>query len=166
MVNSREQAEAVVRSTRYAPEGSRSWGPVMAGMRQADNHAWADAHVALIPMIETVEAIATSTRSCRCPASTPSTSAPPTCRSASASRRQQRRQSPCSTSARRRSSPPAAAGVVPGIHASGPLTPRRLEQGFRMITVTSDALAIRAGYTSELAFARGDGAAAPGSKMY
>ena len=57
MVNTREQAEAVVRSVRYAPAGSRSWGPVMAGMRHDDNRAWADAHVATIPMIETVEAI-------------------------------------------------------------------------------------------------------------
>ena len=57
MVNTREQAEAVVRSTRYAPDGSRSWGPVMAGMRHDDNRAWADAHVATIPMIETAEAI-------------------------------------------------------------------------------------------------------------
>ena len=30
----------------------------MAGMRHDDNRAWADAHVATIPMIETAEAIA------------------------------------------------------------------------------------------------------------
>ena len=41
MVNTREQAEAVVRSARYVPDGARSWGPVMAGMRHADNRAWA-----------------------------------------------------------------------------------------------------------------------------
>ena len=35
-----------------------------------------------------------------------------------------------------------------------------------MITVTSDALAIRAGYTSELAAARGGHAEATGSKLY
>ena len=56
MVNTREQAEAVVRST------LRAWrltqlGPVMAGMRHDDNRAWAEAHVATIPMIETAEAI-------------------------------------------------------------------------------------------------------------
>ena len=33
MVNTREQAEAVVRASRYAPDGARSWGPVIAGMR-------------------------------------------------------------------------------------------------------------------------------------
>ena len=57
MVNTREQAEAVVRSVRYAPDGSRSWGPVMAGMRHDENKSWAEAHVATIPMIETAEAI-------------------------------------------------------------------------------------------------------------
>jgi 4-hydroxy-2-oxoheptanedioate aldolase len=57
-------------------------------------------------------------------------------------------------------------GVVPGIHASGALTPVRREQGFRMITVTSDALALRAGYSSELAAARGESAGATGSKLY
>ena len=41
MVNTREQAEAVVRAARYAPEGSRSWGPVVAGMRHPDNRVWA-----------------------------------------------------------------------------------------------------------------------------
>ena len=57
-------------------------------------------------------------------------------------------------------------GVVPGIHATGALTPRRLEQGFRMITVTSDALAIRAGYTSELAAARGAAEGEASAKLY
>ena len=47
-------------------------------------------------------------------------------------------------------------GVVPGIHATGPLTPRRREQGFRMITVTADAVAVRLGFDSELAAANGD----------
>ena len=46
--------------------------------------------------------------------------------------------------------------VVPGIHSTGALTPLRRQQGFRMITVTSDGLALRAGYESELAAARDD----------
>ena len=57
MVNTREQAEAVVRSCRYAPEGSRSFGPTVAGMRHADYVAWAGTAVAVIPMIETTEAL-------------------------------------------------------------------------------------------------------------
>ena len=57
MVNTRAEAEAVVRSVRYAPDGARSWGPVMAGMRHADPRRWATDNIAVIPMIETVEAI-------------------------------------------------------------------------------------------------------------
>ena len=50
------------------------------------------------------------------------------------------------------------AGVVPGIHSSGTLTPLRLEQGFRMITVTADNVAMNVGVQVELARARGEGA--------
>jgi 4-hydroxy-2-oxoheptanedioate aldolase len=53
-------------------------------------------------------------------------------------------------------------GVTPGIHSTGALTQRRREQGFRMITVASDALALRAGYASELAATLGDASHASG----
>lgn len=168
MVNTREQAEAVVRSCRYAPAGSRSWGPVLAGMRHPDNRAWADATVACIPMIETTEAIANLDDILAVPGVDAiyvgpadlsvslglgpySNDGDPVFDDALAT----------IVAACRRH------GVVPGIHATGPLTPRRREQGFRMITVTSDALAIRAGYASELAAAHGDHQdAEPTGKMY
>ena len=57
-------------------------------------------------------------------------------------------------------------GIVPGIHATGPLTPLRREQGFRMITVTSDGLALRAGYASELAAAREAAGSAGDGSLY
>ncbi len=56
-------------------------------------------------------------------------------------------------------------GVVPGIHATGALTPKRLEQGFRMVTVTADLLAMTIGLASELATARG-GKSSASDKMY
>ena len=37
--------------------GSRSWGPAVSAPRHGDYRAWADAHIAVIPMIETVEAL-------------------------------------------------------------------------------------------------------------
>ena len=46
-------------------------------------------------------------------------------------------------------------GVVPGIHSNGPLAARRLEQGFRMITVAADMVAARTHMAAELAQARG-----------
>jgi 4-hydroxy-2-oxoheptanedioate aldolase len=57
------------------------------------------------------------------------------------------------------------AGVVPGIHSSGSLTPRRLEMGFKMITVSADLVAMRVGVDVELAKAR-SGNSAPSDKMY
>jgi 4-hydroxy-2-oxoheptanedioate aldolase len=168
MVNTREQAEAVVRSCRYAPAGSRSWGPVIAGMRHPDNRAWADANVACIPMIETVEAISNLDDILSVPG-IDAIYVGPADLSISlglapyANDGNQVFDDALATivAACRRH------GVVPGIHATGSLTPRRREQGFQMITVTSDALAMRAGYASELAAARGDGAdgSSPG-KMY
>ena len=47
------------------------------------------------------------------------------------------------------------AGIVPGIHATAALIERRLEQGFRMITVTSDMLAMKSSLTADLATSRG-----------
>ena len=43
------------------------------------------------------------------------------------------------------------AGVVAGIHANGALASRRRDAGFRMITVATDLVALRAGLAAELA---------------
>ena len=167
MVNTREQAEAVVRATRYAPAGSRSWGPVIAGMRHPDNRAWADANVACIPMIETVEALGNLDDILSVPGIDAVYVGPADLSISLGLGPYANDGNPIFDDAL--AAIVAACGrhgVVPGIHATGPLTPRRLEQGFRMITVTSDALALRAGYASELAAALGDGAAAASGKMY
>ncbi len=49
-----------------------------------------------------------------------------------------------------------------GIHATGSLTARRLEQGFAMVTVTSDTVALRLGLSAEMALAHRDDEATPG----
>jgi 4-hydroxy-2-oxoheptanedioate aldolase len=167
MVNTRQQAEAVVRAVRYAPDGARSWGPVMAGLRHADNRAWAAEHIAVIPMIETAEAISNLDDIL----STPGIDAiyvGPADLSISLGL------DPYANDGKPVFDDALATvvdgcrrhGVVPGIHATGPLTPRRREQGFRMITVTSDALAVRAGFASELAAASGDTAGGATGSLY
>jgi 4-hydroxy-2-oxoheptanedioate aldolase len=167
MVNTRDQAEAVVRSTRYAPDGSRSWGPVMAGMRHEDNRGWADAHVAVIPMIETAEAIENLDEILSVPGIDAIYVGPADLSiSLGLGPYGNDGQAVFDDALKTIVAACQRHGVVPGIHASGPLTPVRREQGFRMITVTSDALAIRAGYIAELAAARGESAAATGSKLY
>ena len=58
MVNTVEQAEAAVHAGRYAPAGGRSYGPTRAAaVEGADYFARANDEVAIIPMIETVEAM-------------------------------------------------------------------------------------------------------------
>ena len=57
-------------------------------------------------------------------------------------------------------------GVVPGMHASGALAGRRLEQGFRMLTVASDLVSIRAHMADELATARSGAQSGDGGAIY
>ncbi|WP_236795507.1 HpcH/HpaI aldolase/citrate lyase family protein [Amycolatopsis sp. GM8] len=57
MVDDAAQTRAAVAACRYAPGGTRSWGPVRATIRRAVREpAAADAHSLCIPMIETVSA--------------------------------------------------------------------------------------------------------------
>jgi 4-hydroxy-2-oxoheptanedioate aldolase len=167
MVNTREQAEAVVRAVRYAPDGTRSWGPVMAGMRHADNRAWAADHIAVIPMIETAEAISNLDDILSTPGVDAIYVGPADLSISLGLDPYGNDGNPVFDDAlativegcRRH-------GVVPGVHATGPLTPRRREQGFRMITVTSDALAVRAGFASELAAAHGSDESGRSGSLY
>ncbi|MGD9705600.1 MAG: HpcH/HpaI aldolase/citrate lyase family protein [Acidimicrobiia bacterium] len=156
MVNSAAEAEAVVRACRYAPAGSRSWGPSVTGMRHSDYFAWARDNVAVIPMIETVEALGRLDEIL----STPGVDAiyvgpadlsvslglPP----GNNDDRAEFTEALVAIVAACRN-----AGVVPGIHASGALSARRLEQGFQMITVANDLLAIRTRMADELNLAHG-----------
>ncbi|MEY2959255.1 MAG: hypothetical protein RLZZ01_1823 [Actinomycetota bacterium] len=167
MVNTREQAEAVVRSARYAPAGSRSWGPVMASMRHADNRSWADEHVAVIPMIETVEALSNLDEILAVPG-IDAIYVGPADLSVSLGLAPGNNDGTASFDEALATIVAGCHrhGVVPGIHATGALTPKRREQGFRMITVTSDALAMKAGFASELSAARGEGAGPGSGAMY
>jgi 4-hydroxy-2-oxoheptanedioate aldolase len=58
MVNTREQAEALVQACRYPPRGYRSWGPVRASIYAgADYGDHANEDIIVMPMIETAEAL-------------------------------------------------------------------------------------------------------------
>ena len=167
MVNTRAEAEAVVRSARYAPDGGRSWGPVMVGMRHADNRAWAAETIAVIPMIETAQAIGNLDEILAVPGIDAIYVGPADLGVSLGLEPSGNDGNPVFDDAlativeacRRHE-------IVPGIHATGPLTPLRRAQGFRMITVTSDGLALRAGYASELAAARETAASAGDGSLY
>ncbi len=155
MVNSAAEAAAVVRAARYPPSGARSFGPIVAGLRRGDYAVTANDVIAVIPMIETAEALAHLDDILSVPGVDAiyvgpadlslSLGLPPGNNDDDASFREAL--DAIVAGCRRH-------GVVPGIHASGALTPRRLEQGFVMITVTADAVAMRIGLVGEMARAR------------
>lgn len=155
MVNDRQQAEATVRSCRYAPDGARSWGPTVVQMRHDGYQNWAIGTVAVIPMIETTEALANLDEIL----STPGIDAiyvGPADLSVSLGLAPGNNDGHPDFDGALETIVAACTrhGVVPGIHASGALTARRREQGFRMITVANDVLAARAGFEAELEAAR------------
>jgi 4-hydroxy-2-oxoheptanedioate aldolase len=58
MVNTREEAQALVGACRYPPRGFRSWGPVRASLYAgADYGDRANDELVVMPMIETAEAL-------------------------------------------------------------------------------------------------------------
>ena len=168
MVNARAEAEAVVRAARYAPDGARSWGPVVSGMRHTDHRAWAAETVAVIPMIETAQAISNLDEILSLPGIDAIYVGPADLGVSLGLEPQGNEGNPVFDGALAAIVEACGRhGVVPGIHSSGALTPLRRRQGFRMITVTSDALATRVGYASELAAARQATPAAAGDgKLY
>jgi 4-hydroxy-2-oxoheptanedioate aldolase len=167
MVNTRDQAEAVVRAARYVPHGARSWGPVMAGQRHNDNRAWAEQNVVVIPMIETVEAVANVDDIVSVPGVDAIYVGPADLSlSLGLEPSGNADESLLDDALATIVAACVRHGVVAGIHSTGRLTPRRREQGFRMITVTSDALAMRAGYDLELAAARGTASGAASTALY
>ncbi|WP_419918408.1 HpcH/HpaI aldolase family protein [Candidatus Poriferisocius sp.] len=152
MVNSRAEAEAAVRSCRYAPEGSRSFGPTRVSLRDGTGYfAHANRAVKCIPMVET----ATALDNLDGIVSTPGVDAvyvgpadlsvslglPPGNNDGEAAFDEAL--AAIVTACRRH-------GVVPGIHSTPILAPTRVEQGFRMVTVTGDSVALSSAVNSHL----------------
>ncbi len=158
MVNSVAEAEAVVRSCRYTPDGARSYGPALAAPRvDGDYVSWARENIAVIPMIETTQAVEAIDDILGVdgidavyvgPADLSLTLGLPAGNNDDKASFADALTAIVDACDR--------AGVVAGIHANGSLAPRRLDAGFRMVTVTTDLVALRSGLASELAAARTD----------
>lgn len=157
MVNSADEARAAVAACRYAPAGSRSYGPLRASLYGGpDYFQHANAEVACIPMIETRAAIEDldaildvegidavyigpadlSVSYGLAPGIDNPDAAFTDALEAVVS------------GARKR-------GIAPGIHCAAGLTPTRVAQGFQMVTATSDFGAAVAGMRRELQQAHG-----------
>lgn len=157
MVNTAEQAAAVVRAARYAPVGGRSIGPMGAGARYGPTYVrTANELVAVIPMIETVEAIGNLDAI----AATPGVDAlyvgpgdlslsmglPP----GSDSDDPGFNEALAAVVAACREH-----DVIPAVHAAPELVAKRVEQGFRMITIGFDFTPMAAGLRAALTTGRG-----------
>ena len=159
MVNNAEEAQAAVAACRYPPAGARSWGPAGAAPRLDDYFNASTDQIASIVMVETVEAL----NNVDAIVATPGVDAVyvgPADLSVSLGLPPGNNDEDQSFTDALNTIVAACnnAGVVPGIHSSGSLTPRRLEQGFKMITVSADNVALGIGMRVELARARGEGA--------
>ncbi len=166
MVNSAEEAQAAVDACRYPPVGARSWGPSGAAPRLDSYFAASSEQVATIVMVETVQAL----NNVDAIVATPGVDAVyvgPADLSISLGLKPGNNDDVAEFTEALETIVAACtnAGVIPGIHSSGTLTPLRLEQGFKMITVTADNVAMNLGVRAELARARGEGSQASNS-MY
>lgn len=151
MVNSVEEAEAAVAACRYPPDGARSWGPIRPG-RIYDGYspASANAGVACIPMIETAQAVAALDDILQVPGIDAVYVGPADLSISYGQPPASDNDGPFAEALTRIVAACEANGVIPGVHTSPQFAQARREQGFRMITVASDLLALAAGAASML----------------
>ncbi len=168
MVNSVAEAEAAVSACRYAPDGARSYGPARAAMALGANYASeANDKIACIPMIETVQAVENIDAILDVPGIDAVYVGPAdlsiTLGLAPGSDQDAQSFNDALTTV---VSACNARGITPGIHSTQALAAKRIEQGFRMITITSDLLAMLSGASAALAQARGGADGTASGRIY
>lgn len=157
MVNSAEEAAAAVRACRYAPDGTRSWGPLLAA-RLHDEYQTAAANdsILCIPMIETARAVAAIDDILAVPGIDAIYVGPADLSLTYGLPPAGDNAGPFVDALETVIEACTRHGVVPGIHANPELAARRREQGFRMITVGSDEQALARGATAMLRYGTPD----------
>lgn len=157
MVNTRAEAEAAVRACRYAPDGGRSYGPARVLRQEGpDYYPNANADVAVILMIETVEAISNLDDILSVPGVDAIYVGPSDLSLTLGLAPGNNDGEPAFDEALAT----IVAGcvrhrVIAGCHTASELCQRRIEQGFQMLTITSDTVALTRALEDELRRARG-----------
>jgi len=154
MVSNREDAERAVQACRYPPRGMRSYGPnritLYAGAGQTSE---ADDEVACIVMIETAEALEKLDEILAVPGVDAAYIGPSDLSLAiglppRADNPDQKHRD----TVRRIQDACLKHGVVPGIHCnSAAFVAEKIQEGFKMVMLTSDSILINRGAASELA---------------
>jgi len=168
MVNTVEEAEAAVRACRYAPRGSRSYGPIRASGLFGPGYAEkANDEIVCVPMIETVEAMDNLDAILDVegidavyigPADLSiSLGLPPDSDNPDDSFQDALKAVVDGCKKR---------GIAPGIHSVPKWAPTRLEQGFQMVTVTSDLGALGSGAAGALRSTRDASGTTDDEKIY
>lgn len=166
MVNTAEEAQAAVAACQYPPIGARSFGPAGVGPRTPGYFDSSSEQVATIVMVETVQALGNVEAIVNTPGVDGVYVGPADLSISLGLPPGNNDDAPVFVEALHAIVAACQnAGVVPGIHSTGALTPSRLEMGFKMVTVSADLVAMGIGLRSELARARG-GAGASGDDMY
>ncbi len=152
MVNSAAEAQAAVDSCQYAPTGTRSVGPTRAGVIYGPNYVdEVIERVQCLPMIETIKALnaldeilsVEGVNTIYVGPSDLSTSLGLGPGNHDGEAAFDEALASIVETCRRHD-------VVPGIHANTTLANRRLEQGFKIVTIVEDLGSLNAGFTSAL----------------
>ena len=167
MVNTAEEAQAAVSACQYPPIGARSFGPAGVAPRYDNYYANSADQIAVIPMVETIEALGNVDAIVNTPGVDAVYVGPADLSISLGLPPGNNDDVPEFVEALETIVAACNnAGVVCGIHSSGSLTPRRIEMGFRMITVTADGVALGVGLRAEIAKARSTGEGGDADKMY
>jgi 4-hydroxy-2-oxoheptanedioate aldolase len=154
MVNSGAECEAAVRASRYAPEGSRSFGPARASLVEgADYWDRANSDILCIPMVETAEAVANIDDILAVPG-VAAIYVGPADLSVSLGYHPRSNEAGFLDTLDVIVAACERHGVTPGIHATTATAQDRLDRGFRMVTVTADLVALRAKLKADLELVR------------
>lgn len=155
MVNDRASCEEALSFTRYAPAGERSYGPTRAVLVEGDDYFdFAGDQISVIPMIETREAMNNIDDILSVPG-IEAIYVGPNDLSVSLGIKPNTTDPRLDEAMREIVAGCRRNGVVPGVHASAALCDKRIDQGFGMVTVSADVVALRKQVGEDLATARG-----------
>jgi 4-hydroxy-2-oxoheptanedioate aldolase len=144
MVDTAEDAQRAADACLYPPLGRRSFGPVRVSTRDGRTYSQkANARIAVIPMIETAEALANVDRIVAVPGVSAAFIGPFDLSLALGLTAGDNDGEPVFDDAIQKiMSACRTAGVVPAVLSNARVAPRRVEQGFQMISVTMDTIAL------------------------
>ena len=153
MVETRAEALAAVAACRYPPEGQRSFGPVRARMHVGADPDVANREIFCFVQVETTRGLDNLDEIASCPGITGIYAGPMdlslTLRAAGGS------DADTDAALARIVAACRDAGVTPAVHvATGAAAARLFAGGFTMVTVGTDSVALRSGYSTELEAAR------------